>query len=61
MVEMLATSKIYGNVKSAKIRIADGVVFEGKCEMIRNVENFDVFSTVLKDLRRTIQLSDEEN
>jgi len=61
MVEMLPTGKIYGNVRTAKLRIADGVVFEGKCEMIRNVEGIDVFSSVLKDLRRAIRLADEES
>ena len=60
MVEMLPTSRIYGNVRTSKIRIADGVVFEGKCEMIRNVEGIDVFSTLLKDLRRSIRLAEEE-
>ena len=61
LVEMLPTGKIYGNVRAAKLRIAEGVVFEGKCEMIRNVEGIDVFSTVLKDLRRAIQMADEES
>ncbi len=60
LVEMLPTGKIFGNVRAAKLRIADGVVFEGKCEMIRNVEGIDVFSTALKDLRRAIQSADEE-
>lgn len=60
MVEMLPSGKIYGNVRTAKLRIADGVVFEGKCEMIRNVEGVDVFSSVLKDLRRSISLAEEE-
>ena len=35
-LEMLSTGKVYGNIRTAKLKIADGVVFEGKCEMIKN-------------------------
>jgi cytoskeletal protein CcmA (bactofilin family) len=43
-LEMLPSAKVYGNVKTSKLRIADGVVFEGKCEMIRDPASFDPFS-----------------
>lgn len=59
-VDLLQGSRIYGNIKSSRLRIADGVVFEGKCEMIKSVEGVDVFSSSLKDLRRSIRLSEEE-
>ena len=39
-VEMLPSAKVYGNVRTARLRIADGVVFEGSCEMIREPESF---------------------
>lgn len=32
--EILSTGKIYGNIKTNKLKIADGVVFEGNCQMI---------------------------
>ncbi len=53
-VEMLATGKVYGNVKTAKLRIADGVVFEGKCEMIRDPEAIDIFSGSAERLKSTL-------
>jgi len=43
-LEMLPTAKIYGNVRTARLRIADGVLFEGICEMIRDPTAFDAFS-----------------
>jgi len=43
-LEMLPTAKVYGNVRTAKLRIADGVVFEGSCEMIRDPQAFDPFA-----------------
>lgn len=32
-LELLNSAKLYGDIKTAKLKIADGVVFEGKCEM----------------------------
>ena len=32
-LEMLPTGKLYGNIKTKKLKMADGVVFEGTCEM----------------------------
>ncbi len=54
-LEMLSSAKIYGNVRTAKLRIADGVVFEGKCEMIKNSNKVDIFSSPANQLKQTIQ------
>jgi cytoskeletal protein CcmA (bactofilin family) len=35
-LEILSTGKIFGDVKTSKLKIADGVVFEGKCHMIES-------------------------
>lgn len=43
-LEMLPSAKVYGNVRTAKLRIADGVVFEGTCEMIRDPGTFNPFA-----------------
>lgn len=34
-LEIFTNGKLYGNIKTGKLKIADGVVFEGNCEMIR--------------------------
>ncbi|PJZ57964.1 bactofilin family protein [Leptospira barantonii] len=34
-LEMLATGKVNGNIKTSKLQIADGVIFDGNCEMIQ--------------------------
>jgi cytoskeletal protein CcmA (bactofilin family) len=54
-LEMLATGKVYGNIRTAKLKIADGVVFEGKCEMIRNPQAINVFSGSVEQLKKTAQ------
>lgn len=34
-IEMMQTGKLYGDLDTAKLQIADGVVFEGNCRMIK--------------------------
>ena len=51
-VEMLSTGQVYGNVKTRVLKIADGVVFDGQCEMIKDTENFDIFSASVENLKQ---------
>lgn len=37
-LEIMPSGKLYGNIRTAKLKIADGVVFEGKCEMVKHDE-----------------------
>jgi cytoskeletal protein CcmA (bactofilin family) len=48
-LEMLPTAKVHGNVRTSKLRIADGVIFEGKCEMIRDPSSYNPFSSKLPE------------
>ncbi len=54
-LEMLATGRVYGNIRTAKLNIADGVVFEGKCEMIKNPEAVNIFSAPVEQLKKSAQ------
>ncbi len=54
-LEMLATGKVFGNIRTAKLNIADGVVFEGKCEMIKNPEGVNIFSAPVENLKKATQ------
>ena len=54
-LEMLTTGKVYGNIKTAKLKIADGVVFEGKCEMIKNPQAINIFSGTADQLKKAAQ------
>ncbi|MFP4644225.1 MAG: polymer-forming cytoskeletal protein [Spirochaetales bacterium] len=54
-VEMLPAAKIYGNVRTSKVYIGEGVVFEGKCEMIKNVNAVDIFAVPANQLRKSVQ------
>ena len=54
-LEMLSSGKVYGNIRTAKLKIADGVVFEGKCEMIKNAQSINIFSGPVEQLKKTAQ------
>ena len=54
-LELLPTGQLYGDIKTAKLKIADGVVFEGKCEMIRDDDKVDIFSARVDDLKRRVK------
>lgn len=53
-LEILETGQIYGNVRTAHFRVADGVIFEGKCEMIRNPDKVDVLSASVHQIRESV-------
>ncbi len=40
-LEMLSTGRLYGNIKTKKLKMADGVIFEGSCEMIKPSGTFE--------------------
>lgn len=54
-LEMLSTGQVFGNVQTAKLKIADGVVFEGKCEMIKEPEKVDIFTAPVSQLKENVQ------
>lgn len=53
-VEMTATGKVIGNIRTGKLRMADGVVFEGKVEMLRQPDSLDIFSASPSQLKRSL-------
>jgi len=60
-LEMLPSAKVYGNVRTSKLRIADGVIFEGKCEMIRDPASFDPFAAEEAPEKPTEPTADASN
>lgn len=53
-LEILTSGKVFGNIRTARLRIADGVVFKGKCEMIRDPKTVDIFSAKVEKLKKTV-------
>jgi cytoskeletal protein CcmA (bactofilin family) len=47
-LEIQPNGKVYGNIRTAKLKIADGVIFEGSCEMIKTYEDISDKSAAAK-------------
>jgi len=54
-LELLPSGRLFGDIKTTKLKIADGVVFEGKCEMIRDGEDLDVFTAHAEELKKQVK------
>ena len=53
--EMLSTGKVFGNIRTAELKIEDGVVFEGKVEMLKNADSLDIFSATATQLKQSLE------
>ncbi|MCF7927527.1 MAG: polymer-forming cytoskeletal protein [Spirochaetales bacterium] len=53
-VEMLSKGRVFGNVTANHLKIEDGVLFEGGCEMLRSPESVNIFSAPLQQLKQTL-------
>lgn len=54
-LEILSTGRVYGNVKTARLKIADGVLFDGKCDMISDPDGVDIFSASVAQLKKSLE------
>ena len=54
-LEILSTGKLYGDIRTTKLKIADGVVFEGKCEMIKGDDDIDIFSSGVNNIKTKVK------
>jgi len=54
-LEMLDSGKIFGNIKTPNLKVAEGVEFEGECDMIKNPEDIDIFSATVSQLKQSVK------
>lgn len=54
-LEMTSGSYVCGDVKASKLKIADGVFFEGKCSMIKPGQDIDMFAVNREELKKSLQ------
>ncbi|HNY17982.1 MAG TPA: polymer-forming cytoskeletal protein [Treponemataceae bacterium] len=55
-IEMRTGSTVRGNITASRLRIADGVSFEGSVEMIRSGGDVDLFATRADTLKNQIRI-----
>jgi cytoskeletal protein CcmA (bactofilin family) len=54
-VDMLSGAEVRGNIRAARLRITDGVLFEGQCDMIRGEKETEIFSRSAEEIKAELQ------
>jgi cytoskeletal protein CcmA (bactofilin family) len=54
-VDMMSGAKVHGDVSAAKLRIADGVLFEGKCRMANVDNDVEIFHRPMEEIKADLQ------
>jgi len=56
-VDMMSGAKVQGDVNAARLRIADGVLFEGKCKMTNIEKDVEIFHRPTEEIKADLQRS----
>ena len=51
MVDMMGGARVKGDVSAARLRIADGVLFEGQCSMTNVDKEVEIFSRPTEEIK----------
>jgi cytoskeletal protein CcmA (bactofilin family) len=54
-VDICAGANVTGDISARKLRIADGVHYEGQCTMIDSVKEIDIFSRTNEEIKLELQ------
>jgi cytoskeletal protein CcmA (bactofilin family) len=54
-VDMMSGAKVQGDVSAARLRIADGVLFEGKCKMTNVEKDIEIFHRPVEEIKADLQ------
>lgn len=58
-IEICSGSSMKGDLKSARLRIADDVDFEGQIEMLDSIPDVDLFSVASKEFKESLLLKSD--
>jgi cytoskeletal protein CcmA (bactofilin family) len=54
-IDMLTGAEVHGDVTAARLRIADGVLFEGQCSMTGVEKDVEIFSRPTEEIKAELQ------
>lgn len=54
-VDMMSGAEVRGDVTVARLRIADGVLFEGQCSMTKVEKEVEIFSRPTEEIKAELQ------
>ncbi|GHV86094.1 hypothetical protein AGMMS50230_17020 [Spirochaetia bacterium] len=56
-IDLLSGSQLRGDISASRLRIADGVLFEGQCSMTGTEREVEIFSRSTAEIRSNLQRS----
>ena len=56
-VDMMSGARVHGDVSAARLRIADGVLFEGRCKMTNMDKDIVIFHRPTEEIKAELQRS----
>lgn len=56
-VDMMSGAEVRGDISAARLRIADGVLFEGKCSMTGVDKEVEIFSRPTEEIKQELRRS----
>ncbi len=59
-IELCSGSSVHGDLKAARLRIADDVEFEGQVSMIDEIPSVDIFSVASKEYKDSFVMQTNE-
>jgi len=54
-VDMHTGARVHGDVSAARLRIADGVLFEGRCKMTNVEKDIEIFHRPTEEIKADLQ------
>ena len=54
-VDMMSGARVHGDVSAARLRIADGVLFDGKCKMTSVDKDVEIFHRPTEEIKADLQ------
>ena len=58
-VDIMSGAQVRGNLTAARLRIADGVIFEGHCNMAAVDKEVDIFSRPIEEIKEDLYRRNE--
>jgi cytoskeletal protein CcmA (bactofilin family) len=54
-IDLYTGAEVHGDLVAGKLRIADGVIFEGKCSMIDNSKDIEIFARPTAEIKAELR------
>ncbi|MDR2517491.1 MAG: polymer-forming cytoskeletal protein [Spirochaetaceae bacterium] len=54
-IDMMSGAQVHGDVMAARLRIADEVLFEGRCTMVQTEDEVDIFSRSTEEIKAELR------